>query len=50
MWEGPCGAALALLEQIPLDKRKIGALGVFLSLVNCYNLAPALALTKKKAE
>ena len=31
--------ALALLEKIPLDKRKTGALGIFLSLINCYNLA-----------
>ena len=34
--------ALALLEKLPLDKRQTGALGVALSLVNCYNLAPPL--------
>ena len=39
--------ALALLEKIPLDKRKTGALGIFLSALNCYNLAPPLALKRK---
>jgi len=35
--------ALSLLEKIPaMDKRKTGALGIFLSLLNCYNLAPPL--------
>ena len=37
--------ALALLEKIPLSKRQTGALGVALSLANCYALAPPL---KKK--
>jgi hypothetical protein len=37
--------ALALLEQIPMSKRKTGALGVFLSAMNVYRMAPPL---KKK--
>jgi len=34
--------ALGLLEKLPLDKRQCGALGVFLSCLNIYNLAPPL--------
>ena len=34
--------ALALLEKLNLSKRQVGGLGVFLSLLNCYTMAPAL--------
>lgn len=34
--------ALGLLEKLPLDKRQCGALGVFLSALNIYSLAPPL--------